>query len=91
MADPFSGEVFFTDGKTAWVRQDGADARLAPTPSTRLVDVNLDPPFPGAPVFRAVDLLAHPEFVQSTAVRSDRQAADLSRPRMAELAGRWCR
>jgi myo-inositol-1(or 4)-monophosphatase len=64
VADPFSGEVFFTDGKTAWVRQDGADdALLTPTPATRLVDVNLDPPFPSAPGFRAVDLLAHPEFV----------------------------
>lgn len=27
------------------------------------MDVNLDPPFPNAPGFRAVDLLAHPEFV----------------------------
>ncbi|MEW1635955.1 inositol monophosphatase family protein [Streptomyces sp. NPDC093801] len=64
VADPFSGEVFFTDGETAWVRQDGAgDVRLTPTPATRLVDVNLDPPFPGAPGFRAVELLAHPEFV----------------------------
>ncbi|KAK1180439.1 inositol monophosphatase family protein [Streptomyces sp. NBS 14/10] len=64
VADPFSGEVFFTDGGTAWVRHDGADARLAPTPATRLVDVNLDPPFPSAPAFRAVDLLAHPGFVE---------------------------
>ncbi|MEU8731035.1 inositol monophosphatase family protein [Streptomyces tendae] len=64
VADPFSGEVFFTDGETAWVRQDGADdALLTPTPATRLVDVNLDPPFPSAPEFRTVDLLAHPEFV----------------------------
>ncbi|MFC8146451.1 inositol monophosphatase family protein [Streptomyces paradoxus] len=64
VADPFSGEVFFTDGKTAWVRHDGADdTPLTPTPATRLVDVNLDPPFPNAPGFRAVDLLAHPEFV----------------------------
>ncbi|MEU3406004.1 inositol monophosphatase family protein [Streptomyces sp. NPDC006670] len=63
VADPFSGEVFFTDGATARVRRDGADdALLTPTPATRLVDVNLDPPFPGAPGFRAVDLLAHPEF-----------------------------
>ncbi|MFJ8594274.1 inositol monophosphatase family protein [Streptomyces sp. NPDC093598] len=63
VADPFSGEVFFTDGETAWVRHDRADdALLTPTPATRLVDVNLDPPFPGAPGFRAVDLLAHPEF-----------------------------
>ncbi|MEV0967229.1 inositol monophosphatase family protein [Microtetraspora glauca] len=64
VADPFSGEVFFTDGEAAWVRQGGADARLAPTSATRLVDVNLDPPFPNAPGFRAVDLLAHPRFVE---------------------------
>ncbi|WP_030265154.1 inositol monophosphatase family protein [Streptomyces violens] len=63
VADPFSGEVFFSDGKTAWVRSDGADTPLTPTPATRLVDVNLDPPFPSAPGFRAVDLLAHPGFV----------------------------
>ncbi|WP_373463056.1 inositol monophosphatase [Streptomyces sp. DSM 40167] len=64
VADPFSGEVFFTDGETAWVRRDGADdAPLTPTSASALVDVNLDPPFPSAPGFRAVDLLAHPEFV----------------------------
>lgn len=64
VADPFSGEVFFTDGETATVRQDGADTQLAPTSATQLVDVNLDGPFPGAPGFRAVDLLAHPGFVE---------------------------
>ncbi|MFH8597393.1 inositol monophosphatase family protein [Streptomyces rimosus] len=65
VADPFSGEVFFTDGKAAWVRHDGADdALLTPTPASRLVDVNLDPPFPSAPEFRAVDLLAHPGFIE---------------------------
>ncbi|MEV5896588.1 inositol monophosphatase family protein [Nonomuraea fuscirosea] len=65
VADPFSGEIFFTDGETAWVRHDGADdALLMPSPATRLVDVNLDPPFPSAPGFRAVDLLAHPGFVE---------------------------
>lgn len=64
VADPFSGEVFFTDGESAWVRQDGADdAVLTPSSGTRLVDVNLDPPFPNAPGFRAVNLLAHSEFV----------------------------
>ncbi|MEV0092547.1 inositol monophosphatase family protein [Streptomyces sp. NPDC050738] len=62
VADPFSGEVFFTDGETAWVRRDEEDARLKPTPATQLVDVNLDAPFPSAPGFRGVDLLAHPEF-----------------------------
>ncbi|MEV5611818.1 inositol monophosphatase family protein [Streptomyces sp. NPDC052225] len=65
VADPFGGEVFVTDGKTAWVRRDGADdAPLTPTAATRLVDVNLDRPFPSAPGFRGVDLLAHPEFVE---------------------------
>ncbi|MGW5646035.1 inositol monophosphatase family protein [Saccharopolyspora sp. NPDC003752] len=64
VADPFSGEVFVTDGETAWVRHEGVDAPLAPTPTSRLVDVNLDSPFPNAPGFRAVDLLAHPGFVE---------------------------
>ncbi|THA72645.1 inositol monophosphatase family protein [Streptomyces sp. A0958] len=63
-ADPFSGEVFWTDGAQAWVRAgDGADEKLIPSAGSRLVDVNLDPPFPHAPGFRAVDLLAAPEFV----------------------------
>lgn len=64
VADPFSGEVFRTDGESAWVRSDGADVRLAPTSATRMVDVNLDPPFPSAPGFRAVHLLAHAGFVE---------------------------
>ncbi|WP_369217851.1 inositol monophosphatase family protein [Streptomyces flavofungini] len=64
VADPFGGEVFHTDGRTAWVRHEDVDTPLTPTSATRLVDVNLDPPFPGAPGFRAVDLLAHPVFVE---------------------------
>ncbi|WP_079149031.1 inositol monophosphatase family protein [Streptomyces agglomeratus] len=64
VADPFSGEIFFTDGETARVRHDGCDARLTPTPATRLVDVNLDPPFPSAPGFRAVNLLAEPRLAE---------------------------
>jgi myo-inositol-1(or 4)-monophosphatase len=61
-ADPFSGEVFWTDGDRACLRSDGADAGLAPSPGTGLVDVNLDPPFPNAPGFRAVSLLADDAF-----------------------------
>ncbi|OPF82620.1 phosphatase [Streptomyces antioxidans] len=64
VADPFSGEVFFTDGETARVRHEGADAQLAPTSTTQLVDMNLDAPFPSAPGFRTVDLLAHPAFAE---------------------------
>ncbi|MFI6938281.1 inositol monophosphatase family protein [Streptomyces sp. NPDC050418] len=62
VADPFGDEVYATDGTRAWVRAGDTDIPLAPTPATRLVDVNLDPPFPSAPSFRAVDLLAHPGF-----------------------------
>ncbi|NGO74815.1 inositol monophosphatase family protein [Streptomyces sp. YC504] len=65
VADPFSGEVFATDGQRAWVSSaDGVDTALAPTPATCLVDVNLDPPFPGAPSFRAVELLARQGFIE---------------------------
>jgi myo-inositol-1(or 4)-monophosphatase len=62
VADPFNREVFATDGEHAWVRRDGVEERSAPTAATGLVDVNLDPPFPNAPAFRAVELLAHPGF-----------------------------
>jgi myo-inositol-1(or 4)-monophosphatase len=64
-ADPFSGEVFWTDGESAWVRGDGgADERLTPGSGSALVDVNLDPPFPNAPGFRAARLLADPGFAE---------------------------
>ncbi|TXS44537.1 inositol monophosphatase family protein [Streptomyces sp. or43] len=63
-ADPFGGEVFWTDGTHARVRRDGADEDMAPSSGSRLVDVNLDAPFPSAPDFRAVRLLAAPEFAE---------------------------
>ncbi|MEU1350503.1 inositol monophosphatase family protein [Streptomyces sp. NPDC005786] len=63
-ADPFSGEVFWTDGAHARVRTAGVDEELTPSPASSLVDVNLDPPFPNAPAFRAVGLLAAPEFAE---------------------------
>ncbi|MFC4531202.1 inositol monophosphatase family protein [Sphaerisporangium dianthi] len=63
-ADPFSGEVFWTDGARACARRDGVDERLAPSPGSRLVDVNLDPPFPNAPGFLAARLLADPGFAE---------------------------
>ncbi|HET7018240.1 MAG TPA: inositol monophosphatase family protein [Streptosporangiaceae bacterium] len=61
-ADPFSGEVFWTDGSNAWLRSGDADTSLTPSADSQLVDVNLDPPFPNAPVFRAVNLLASEAF-----------------------------
>jgi myo-inositol-1(or 4)-monophosphatase len=63
VADPATGETFWTDGEGAWLRRVGADERLAPSPGTTLVDLNLDPPFPNAPAFRAVELAADEEFI----------------------------
>ncbi|MBO2456266.1 inositol monophosphatase family protein [Actinomadura violacea] len=61
-ADPFNDEVFWTDGVRAHVRTGGTDAPLVPSASSNLVDVNLDPPFPNAPGFRAANLLADEGF-----------------------------
>ncbi|MER5649791.1 inositol monophosphatase family protein [Streptosporangium sp. NPDC002524] len=63
-ADPFAEEVFWTDGERAYVRRDGEDEELVPSAGSRLVDVNLDPPFPNEPGFRAVRLLADPGFAE---------------------------
>ncbi|SNY45293.1 inositol monophosphatase family protein [Paractinoplanes atraurantiacus] len=61
-ADPFTGEVFWTNGDSACVRRESTDEKLSPSASSRLVDVNLDPPFPNDPRFRAADLLANRDF-----------------------------
>jgi myo-inositol-1(or 4)-monophosphatase len=61
-ADPFADEIFWTDGTTARVRREGSDEPLRPSAASALVDVNLDPPFPNSPSFRAVELLAVPGF-----------------------------
>ncbi|WP_435290993.1 inositol monophosphatase family protein [Streptosporangium sp. G11] len=63
-ADPFAEEVFWTDGERAWARRGDVDEELRPSPGSRLVDVNLDPPFPNEPGFRAVRLLADPRFAE---------------------------
>ncbi|WP_226872088.1 inositol monophosphatase family protein [Microbispora sitophila] len=63
-ADPFADEVFWTDGVHAYVRRDAVDEPLTPSAESRLVDVNLDPPFPNAPAFRAAGLLADPGFAE---------------------------
>jgi myo-inositol-1(or 4)-monophosphatase len=45
------------------MRTGGADVRLVPTGTSKLVDLNLDPPFPNAPAFRAVTLAADEDFI----------------------------
>ena len=61
-ADPFTGEVFWTDGVRAYVRCGGVDEELKLFADSRLVDVNLDCPFPNSPAFSAARLLVDEEF-----------------------------
>lgn len=63
-ADPFTNEVFWTDGVAAYVRSSGGDQRLAPSAESSLVDVNLDPPFPNSDVFSAARMLADAGFIE---------------------------
>jgi myo-inositol-1(or 4)-monophosphatase len=70
-ADPFAHELFWTDGTSAYLRRTGTDATestdelLMPSPRSRLVDANLDGPYPNVDRFRAVRVLAAPEFTDS--------------------------
>jgi len=45
-ADPFAQELFWAVGGRAYVRRGGVDEEIAPSAASRLVDVNLDAPFP---------------------------------------------
>jgi len=54
VADPFNHEIVWTDGMAAFVRADSQDTPLAPHGSSKLVDLNFDPPFPNAPAFKAL-------------------------------------
>jgi myo-inositol-1(or 4)-monophosphatase len=62
-ADPFSGEVFWTDGLVARMRSGGRDQPLEPDTTNRLVEVNLDAPFPNRDRFLAVRMLADDAFI----------------------------
>lgn len=69
VAEPFTGEVFWTDGRVAAVRTNGGDAPLLPSGDSKLVDLNLEPPFPNAPAFRTVQLAADEEFAAAFGIR----------------------
>ncbi|WP_424185439.1 inositol monophosphatase family protein [Actinokineospora sp. G85] len=62
-ADPLAGEVFWTAGSGAFLRRGGVDEVVAPGVGDRLVDVNLDPPFPNGASFRAARMLLDDAFV----------------------------
>ncbi|MFC4126835.1 inositol monophosphatase family protein [Nocardia rhizosphaerae] len=52
---PFAGEVLWTAGDGAFARHEGTDRRLRPAAGNRLVDVDLDGPFPWATPARLLD------------------------------------
>ncbi|MFE3544471.1 inositol monophosphatase family protein [Nocardia sp. NPDC059177] len=54
-ADPFAAEVFWAADEGAFVRRDGRDEPLAPRADSRLVDVDLDQPFPWSTPARLLD------------------------------------
>src|SRR5262245_755446 len=49
VADPFLDELFWADHGSACLRTAGGDLPLRPDAGSRIVDVNLDPPFPSNP------------------------------------------
>jgi len=63
-ADPFSRELFWTDGTRGCLRLDGREEPLRPSSRSTLVDVNLDGPYPNEDRFRAVQVLADPAFAE---------------------------
>ena len=63
-ADPTAGEIFWTDGETAWVRTDQGDVPLAPSADSALVDLNLDAPPGQAHQLTTVRMLSSPAFAR---------------------------
>ena len=62
VADPFNGEIFWTDGAGAFLRFAEVDKPLRPDGRSRLVDMNFDPPFSNGPAFTAAKLAADSDF-----------------------------
>lgn len=62
VADPLADGILWTDGTSGFCRRGGVDEPLTPSSLPGLVDLNLDRPFPSAPGFRCLDLIADPGF-----------------------------
>ncbi|MFC0629332.1 inositol monophosphatase family protein [Kribbella deserti] len=67
MADPVSGEIFWTDGQSRGVRREGTNYPMTASAESRLVDVNLDPIRDGE--FLGTRLLADAELRAAFALR----------------------
>jgi myo-inositol-1(or 4)-monophosphatase len=69
VAEPFSGEVYWTGGDGAYVRRDGEDAQLKPTAVTQLVDLDLDVPHGEPRSRRMLGLLADQAYTDTFGTR----------------------
>lgn len=67
VAQPLTGEVFWTDGTTAAVRRDGADSPATPSANSLLIDVDVDDP-PGSD-FLGARILTDPALLTTFALR----------------------
>lgn len=65
VAEPFDEAVFWAGPRGAFRRVGGRDTPLAPSARSRLVDLNLDPPFPNGSSFRVAWLGSNPDFMAS--------------------------
>jgi myo-inositol-1(or 4)-monophosphatase len=63
VADPFLGELFWADRHGAGMRTAEGDRPLVPNARSRIVDVNLDPPFPSEPARRVRALPSLDKFI----------------------------
>ena len=44
VAQPLSGEIFWTDGTAVFIRRDGVDTPAVPSATSRMVDIDIDAP-----------------------------------------------
>ena len=65
VADPFLEELYWADHGRAGMRVGGADSPLRPDAGTRIVELNLDPPFPSAPARRVRGLVSLDGFISA--------------------------
>lgn len=64
VADPLTGEVYWSDGRSAYIRRDGADQPVHPDPRSNMVDIDLYYPPDLQTSLQVVGLLTEPEFMQ---------------------------
>lgn len=64
-ADPISGEVFWTQGDGVYILRGGVSQTSEPSPSSRLVEVNLTNQLIKESNFQAIQFLSDPSFMAS--------------------------